>query len=142
ESWAEKEFGDADLGDPRRTKRLVRLAASMAIHPDGCVTGVVKSAAEREAAFRLLRNPAINEADIAASSQLATIGRLAPGEILIVAGDQTGLSVTDVKNSKGFGPAGSNAHEIVRGLQVMTGLAVGLDGGCIGICAQKWWQRS
>lgn len=31
--WAENEFGKADLGDPRRTDRLVRVATDSAAKP-------------------------------------------------------------------------------------------------------------
>ena len=31
--WAEKTFGEANLGDPRRTSRLVKLAATLANTP-------------------------------------------------------------------------------------------------------------
>jgi Transposase DNA-binding len=34
EVWAEQQFGRADLGDPRRTRRLVRAAARIAAHPE------------------------------------------------------------------------------------------------------------
>ncbi len=33
--WAQKQFGQADLNDPRRTQRLVALATSLAEQP-GC----------------------------------------------------------------------------------------------------------
>ena len=32
EQWAELTFGDADLGDKRRTKRLVHAAADLSAH--------------------------------------------------------------------------------------------------------------
>ncbi|PSV87753.1 IS4 family transposase, partial [Photobacterium leiognathi] len=31
--WAQKQFGQADLNDPRRTQRLVALATSLAEQP-------------------------------------------------------------------------------------------------------------
>ena len=33
--WAQETFGAAELGDPRRTRRLVRVAAQMAADPQG-----------------------------------------------------------------------------------------------------------
>jgi hypothetical protein len=33
--WAQETFGAAEWGDPRRSKRLVRVAASMAADPQG-----------------------------------------------------------------------------------------------------------
>jgi hypothetical protein len=142
QSWAEEEFGDADLGDLRRTKRAVELAAAMARCPGGRVTSVLRTPAAQEAAFRLLRNVAVDEAELARSSHQATLGRLRPGEHFIVAVDQTGLALTDEQGSKGFGRAGSNRRERVRGLQAMSALAVRRDGTCLGLCGQSWWRRS
>ncbi|MBK7777208.1 MAG: hypothetical protein IPI43_24305 [Sandaracinaceae bacterium] len=34
-TWADEEFGGADLGDVRRTRRLVRVAARVAQAPGG-----------------------------------------------------------------------------------------------------------
>lgn len=65
ECWAEEEFGDSDLGDLRRTKRAVELAAVMAARPGGRVTSVVQNSAEREGAFRLLCNRAVDEKELA-----------------------------------------------------------------------------
>lgn len=142
QSWAEEEFGEADLGDLRRTSRAVALAASIAARPGGRVTEVLKTSAEREGAFRLLRNSSVDETELGRSSHRATVARLSPGEKFIVAVDQTGLSVTDAQGNKGFGRAGSNDKERVRGLQAMNALALRSDGTCLGLCGQSWWRRS
>ena len=34
ESWAVTEFAEAELGDARRTQRVIRLATALAQHPD------------------------------------------------------------------------------------------------------------
>jgi hypothetical protein len=34
-AWAEETFGEAQLGDPRRSRRLVRVAAQVAADPQG-----------------------------------------------------------------------------------------------------------
>lgn len=31
--WAEQQFGETDLGDPRRTARLIKLASTLASEP-------------------------------------------------------------------------------------------------------------
>jgi hypothetical protein len=142
QSWAEEEFGDADLGDERRTRRAVDLAAAMVGHPGGQVTSVLRTSASREAAFRMLRNPAVDHSELARSSHEATVARLTAGESFIVAVDQTGIAVTDEQSSKGFGRAGSNDKERVRGLQAMTALALRRDGTCLGLSGQSWWRRS
>jgi Transposase DNA-binding/Transposase Tn5 dimerisation domain len=39
-AWAEQTFADVDLGDPRRTRRLVQAAAQIAAHPEKAFTQV------------------------------------------------------------------------------------------------------
>ena len=103
QSWAEEEFGEADLGDLRRTKRAVELAAAMAECPGGRVTTVLRAPAAQEAAFRLLRNAAVDEAELARSSHQATLGRLRPGERFIVQGGYGPLRDGELERARRWG---------------------------------------
>jgi len=47
-AWAYEEFGHAELGDTRRTARLVRMAASLAERPGGKILDVFRSNAEQD----------------------------------------------------------------------------------------------
>jgi len=73
EVWAHQEFGHADLGDRRRTRRLVAMAAAAARQPAGTVTAVFEGSAEREGAFRLLENNGVSAAAIAAATHRTTV---------------------------------------------------------------------
>jgi Transposase DNA-binding len=73
--WAHEEFGHAQLGDARRTHRLVRMAAEAARHPGGTVLDVFRSHAERQGAYDFLANPHIRESDILDAMAVATAGR-------------------------------------------------------------------
>ena len=53
EAWAEMEFGDCDLGDLRRTRRAVRLAAQVARNPGASTPGQAKAWKDLKAAYRL-----------------------------------------------------------------------------------------
>src|SRR5437762_14379247 len=54
--WAQDTFGDAHLGDVRRTKRLVRLAAQMLADPEGSLPRQTQGNwSDLKAAYRLLR---------------------------------------------------------------------------------------
>lgn len=137
--WAEEEFGQAALGDARRTKRLVRLATAYAEQPAGTVTQVVSNAAEREAAYRLLENPRVDAAAIGAASHQATARRSRAETEVIVPLDQTSLTVTDRTGKPGFGATAALGG---RGLQIMTALALRSDGTTLGVLAQQWWSRT
>jgi len=58
--WAEDVFGDAELGDVRRTARLVRMAAKAVRRPSGRVSEVYDSAAERQGAYDFLESPHVD----------------------------------------------------------------------------------
>jgi len=139
--WAREEFGSAELGDRRRVKRLEEVAAAVLNQPAGQVTAVFGVAAEREGAFRLLENEAVSPAEIALASHRACARRAAGAEFVFVAVDGTSLSLVDKKQAKGLGHVGSVSHG-VRGLKVMSALAVTRAGTPLGLCGQKYWSRA
>ena len=52
EQWATETFSDAELGDLRRTKRLVKITASLANHIDQSIVQSLESAAYRPLEMR------------------------------------------------------------------------------------------
>ncbi len=52
--WAQHEFGNAELGDKRRTRRLVALAEALAKNPSGTLPGALPAWKDLKAAYRLL----------------------------------------------------------------------------------------
>ena len=140
-AWAEQECGDADLGDKRRERRLVRVAAGALRGPTGTITGTFKGTAEREAAFRFVENESVDVAAIAEASYSSTARRCAEASWVSVPVDQTSLSVRDTDGTRGFGPIGSHASYVATGVHVMNTLAVGRDGATVGLLDQQWWVR-
>ncbi|WP_048657867.1 IS4/Tn5 family transposase DNA-binding protein, partial [Vibrio crassostreae] len=66
-------FSDAELGDLRRTKRLVKLTASLANHIGQSIVQSLESVADIEAAYRFSRNDAIDAQAIAEAGFNATV---------------------------------------------------------------------
>lgn len=138
--WAEAEFGEAELGDARRTSRLVLLAADAATRPSGKVTTTCESSATREGAFRFLENSAVRSSAIAGCVHTATVGRCAGHKLVFVPIDGTSLRITDTANEKGLGPIGRWGTSL-RGAHVMSALVIDLAGRALGLVAQKMWVR-
>ena len=65
EQWAKDTFQHSELGDSRRTRRLVKLASSLANHLGQSLVQSLKSPADIEAAYRFTRNQAIDPQAIA-----------------------------------------------------------------------------
>ena len=53
--WAEETFGKTNLGDPRRTSRLVKLAETLANTPGKPFVNITESPADMEGAYRSIR---------------------------------------------------------------------------------------
>ncbi len=54
--WAEKEFGGCELGDMRRTRRLIELAGARANRPSAPLPESLGSASEAKAGYRFYEN--------------------------------------------------------------------------------------
>jgi Transposase DNA-binding/Transposase DDE domain len=139
-SWAENEFGAARLGDRRREKRLVDIAAAAAARPGGTITGTFQTCASREAAFRFVENEGVSAEAIASAVYTAAARRSSRERVIAVPVDQTSLSLPDRDGRYGFGPIGNHSY-IATGIHVMNALAVSRDGATIGLLDQQWWVR-
>src|SRR5688572_28896954 len=117
--WAEETFGRASLGDPRRTRRLVRIAELGAQSPAGTVTQSAQRICDREGAFRFLESRKVASDEVSRAVFESTAQLCGKHEIVYVVVDQTDLKFVDRKNQRGLGPDHLRASETCRGLQVM-----------------------
>jgi hypothetical protein len=140
EQWAADEFGDAELGDRRRTERLVVLAAEVARTPAGTVTRACHTSASREGAFRWLENSEIRPDAVLSATRRATLRRCAGLRRVHVPLDGTALTLTDKKRSKGLGPVGQ--RDGAQGVHFMTAFAVSSEGKPLGVVGQRSWVRN
>jgi hypothetical protein len=64
EAWAVETFGAADLGDPRRTDRLVKRAAVLGENPSVSLPTSMRNWADTQGAYRFLGNESITHEQI------------------------------------------------------------------------------
>jgi len=141
DDWARETFSRARLGDPRRVKRLVAMAAAVANSPAGTVTATMGTVAAKEGAFRFLESDQV-ETDAVSAAVFDTTA-LACGEhgLMFVAIDQSALSFADRQGIRGLGPVTDHASTVLRGMQVMSALAVDETGTPVGLLDQQVWLR-
>lgn len=140
-AWATEEFGSAELGDPRRVRRLVGLAAAAATTPAGTVTGVLTSSAEREGAFRFLQSKHVDSCEVARASHETTVRRCQQYPWVYVPMDGSSIALTDRAGARDVGQVGT-WRQGARGLIVASALAVSPDGSPLGLCGQRFWART
>jgi hypothetical protein len=138
--WAEEVFGHAELGDSRRTRRLVQIAAAAAARPAGRVLEVCRSSATRQGAYDFLSNRKIGPKAVQAAVTKATALECQGEEFCFVVVDGTALTLTDWKNNKDFGAIGATSLG-ARGLKVINSYAISATGTPIGLLGQQWWKR-
>jgi len=140
--WGKEEFGHAELGDARRTARLVKIAAACARRPAGLVAAVARGPAAREAAYRFVENPAVDSSDIGRAMFTASARRCVSAKTVVVAVDQSTVSITDWNGTKSLGRTGNNKQAKGHaGLEVMSALGVLQGGQVVGLLAQQWHRR-
>src|SRR5438046_10603344 len=84
-TWADDEFGNADLGDVRRTARLVQLASVLGSQPSASLPEATDDAATLKAAYRFFDNDyVLAEAMLKSHVRSTTAGRQSVPPVLAV----------------------------------------------------------
>jgi hypothetical protein len=97
-------MGHAQLGDRRRTQRLVKVTMALAQNPNGTLPSTFPDWKDLRAAYRLLAEPDVTHAAImAAHTQRVAQACQAPGEYLLVE-DTTTLSFNTHAATTDLGP--------------------------------------
>ena len=127
--WAQLEFSNTQLGDPRRSRRLVQVASALAQCPSGTLPQALPTWKELKAAYRLFSNDDVTYQRILAPHCERTRQRcMEPGEYLWIE-DTSELDYTFHFKAKGLGRIGNDKG---RGLLLHkpdgTSYAVGLSG--------------
>lgn len=141
ESWAKSAFGKVDLGDSRRTARLVRCGARALETPSGKLSETFTCAKELGGAYDFVENPKVCVLRLEEGVGQATAAACARAERVRIAVDGSSAQVVDRTGKKGVGRIGADTLP-TRGLKVMTALAIDARGTTVGILAQSFWARA
>jgi hypothetical protein len=146
--WARAEFGGADLGDPRRTRRLVKVVEALAQDPHGALHRVLSDWAELMGAYRLVGSSAVSFERVTDPHHQRTRQSCSqPGEYLMIE-DTTALDFTRHAAAEGLGRIGNDGG---RGFYLHTTLALRVEtwmpdqAPCVsvtGLLAQRCWART
>jgi hypothetical protein len=134
EAWAVETFGAAELGDVRRTDRLVKVASALGENPSVSLPASMSNWADTHAAYQFLGNPAISHEQIMVPHFAATYQEAAERSQVLLIGDTTDVNLSTHKATTGLGPVGRG--NIAKGFFVHSVLAVDAKDkqllGCMG----------
>jgi Transposase DNA-binding len=142
-SFGEKNFGGLDLGDVRRTRRLIQSVDSMCRHPGGSLPDKLSQPKNLRAFYRLVDQDEVTHAVVIASHAEETQRRIAavgPATVLILH-DATELDYTTLKAlQEHLGQIGQGTR---RGYICHNSLAVRADTGeTLGLTSQILHHRA
>jgi hypothetical protein len=137
DDWAIYEFGAANLGDARRTKRLVALARRLAKSPH-CSFPQALPGSELKAAYRFFDNPEVDVDGVLAPHVEQTLARMRQVPVVLAAQDTTEFNLTHLPATDGLG-YGSVAY--LRGFFLHSLLALTPEGLPLGVLGMKTWAR-
>ena len=126
--WVLEEFGSVDLGDQRRSDRLLEVVTRLARRPDGSIPQASGGDwASLKATYRLLENPAVTHEALLAGHVASTWERVAASGAAVVLAiqDTSELDFTAHAATSGLGQVG-NAYG--RGLLAHSTLACTPEG--------------
>lgn len=138
DTWAEKEFGGAPLGDARLSKRLVKAATDKADEPWRAYCGVAQGDWPAvKAYYRLIDAPdesAVTMANILRPHRERTVRRMQAQRTVLCIQDGTDLDYHHLTHCKGLGVIGTNQTGAEsRGLHMHSTLAITPNGLPLGV---------
>lgn len=138
ETWAEKEFGGAPLGDGRLSKRLVKAAKVKADEPWRAFCGVAQGNwAAVKGYYRLIDSPEESEvtmANILRPHRERTVRRMQGQRTVLCIQDGSSLDYNGLAECEGLGEIGANQTGAKsRGLHLHSTLAVSASGLPLGV---------
>lgn len=135
--WAETQFGSCRLGDKRRTRRAVKMAAQFAADPSASTTRQTESWADCKAVYRLMSNEKVTFRALAEPHWEQTRAQ-SDGHFLLL-GDTTTLDFGAHRRTKGLSPVGNGGG---RGFLLHSSLMVSAEGEeIVGLAGQTIYHR-
>jgi hypothetical protein len=140
ESFGEVNFGKAELGDKRRTNRLVRTANLMSRRPGGTLPQKLRNPKDLRAFYRLMNCDEVTHEAILEPHRRATLKTIAEmGTTALVLHDSSELDFTTHRSLEDLGQIGSGNH---RGYIAHNSLAVDPETRqVLGLCNQVLHHR-
>jgi len=145
--WARRHFAKAELGDERRTRRLVRVATAFATgaggDAGGTITSVIRDRHQAKAAYRLLDQEEVTHAAVISGHTTGVLeATAAPADYLLIE-DTMAVGYPSLTATTGLGPIG---EDFTRGLWVHSTLVLKMDWAKneaqpLGLLGQRVWAR-
>lgn len=136
--WAQAEFSAAELGDKRRSARLVGLAQRLSERPEMSLPQALGHTGALKAAYRFFDNAEIAHESVLAPHVLSSIGRMRARPVVLAVQDTSYLDYATHPATEALGPlSGEGGH----GMIMHTTFAVTPERLPLGVLSLRLWAR-
>jgi len=122
-AWAEKHFGEVDLGDLRRNQRTVTIAAAMATNPDRSIPQMFLKTSEIKAAYTFFRHAEATPENLQLAHREVVMEQLHQTGRYLLVEDTSEMTWPGNEPVEGLGPIGNGASGL-QGFHLHSVLAV------------------
>lgn len=139
EQWITQELERTELGDTRRTKRLIKIVENLSAKPEASVPQASETWAQTKATYDFWDSPYIKPSMIRQGHIDATVERISQHRVVLAIQDTTELNYTSHKALSGTGYLD---NKYAKGLKVHSVFTVSPQGIPLGIIEQDVWSRN
>jgi hypothetical protein len=136
--WAQVEFGAAELGDARRTARLVQMARQLGERPEASLPQALQHGAALKAAYRFFDNADVAHEKILASHVVSSLRRIQGHAVILAVQDTTFIDYSNHPATAGLGPLHSEGG---HGMICHGTLALTPERLALGVLSLRLWAR-
>ncbi len=108
QEWAQMEFADCELGDRRRTQRLIKAATQVLARPDGSTPEQIESWSDCKALYRLMDCDDVSFEAITTPHYERTRQTGIPDSVQLILNDTTEINYGGKRRARGLGLVGKN----------------------------------
>jgi len=136
-----QDYGNAEFGDERLSKRMVKLLEQLSGRPESKVSAACQDPHQAKAAYRFLANDEVTIEEITKITRDVTMGKInaAKPSVVLIPQDTSGLSYNTLRATDGLGCMGNNKRSL--GINIHSAMAISENGEVYGLVAQKLWVR-
>lgn len=122
-AWSEKHFAEVDLGETRRNRRTVTMAAAMAMNPDQSIPKMFIHSYDIKAAYNFFAHPEATPDNLQLAHREVVIEQMQRAGRYLLLEDTSEMSWSGKNSISGLGPIGHGAAGL-QGFHLHSVLAV------------------
>jgi hypothetical protein len=138
EQWIKQELERTDLGDKRRTNRLMKIVSNLSANPESSVPMASGTWSQTKATYDFWDSTYLQPSMLLQGHIESIVERILKHPVVLAIQDTTELNYTSHKALSGAGYLDS---KYARGLKVHSTLSVTTQGVPLGIIGQYVWAR-